>query len=102
MENEVAFGLVSGNKVQYSSIPGGQNIRMFCDGSNGFEDFNPYELPRPTEGPRPGPSAAEGASDDIGYGGGLWTHKGISDKEKARLEEQGTELGDEERLPTYA
>ena len=101
MENEVAFGLVSGSKVQYSSVPGGHNMRIFCDGEDGVEDFNPYELsPRPTDVPRPGPS--RGVLDDIGYGGGLWTHREISDKEKALLEERGTELGDEERLPTYA
>ena len=122
-ESESAFGLVSGSRGRYSSVRGGQNVQVYGHGDS--DEFDPYELPtqfRDDSGRNgeqrygepeslPGPSSRNSGvggdtSEEVGYGGGFWTHREISDQEKARLqktEAEGVVSGaSEERLPRYA
>lgn len=106
MINEEAFALVSKGKGRSSSVPAVGQPYTFSDYA--VEEFDPYNIDtRPTAGSRQS-FAYDGVPthpDEVGYGGGSWTHREITEEEKARLKrEEGEDavpepitLDDEER-----
>ncbi|KAG6841878.1 hypothetical protein C0991_005608 [Blastosporella zonata] len=90
LENEEAFSLVPKDKGRYSALAGEQDggiIPRFPVYSRSGPDFDPYDGvqdfiqdERRTIG-----NGDTVHPEEIGYGGGSWTHAEISSEEKARL-----------------
>lgn len=97
MHNEEAFALGSKGRGRYSALPGGEDrgIAPLAFPVNSEQEFDPYDGIRGPIQEVQRSSAYDGLPsrpDEIGYGGGFWTHFEISAEEKGRLKQREIDM----------
>jgi len=97
MESEEAFSLVpKGKNSRYSAHSGFQTRDIISpDPRQSTQEFDPYEEimgQNYGSGPSQAYSGMPAPPVEVGYGGGSWSYKDISEEEKARLKERDNEM----------